>query len=520
MGTDYYLACSSFAYFPGIPLFHSTDLVHWTLLTHVLNRPSQFDPGGLGVSKGVFAPTIRYHRGRFYLTCTLVDAGGNFLVTATDPARPWSDPVWLPVNGIDPSLFFDDDGEAWLVYNSVAPGDRPRYNGHRTIRLRRFDPEQLILTGEERILIDGGTDPALQPRWIEGPHLYRRNDWYYLLAAEGGTGYDHAVVVFRSRSLTEPFLPLEGNPLLAGDKGGDRPWPITSAGHADLVDTPGGDWHAVFLACRPYRQDHYNTGRETFLVPVDWEADWPRFNPGRSTIGYSYPLPLAPAGDSQAPYSGNFRWVEDFKGPQWSSDLFFLRSPRMNDYDGLRFPGSLALHLAPETLDGRGSPAFLCRRQQHLHARASILVSFEPATEAELAGLVAFQDSNHFYFLALRWREEKQLALYRSVLIPRSAGALECLAFRPVDTGPVELTMEVRAGRYHFFGRTGEEGEEPVGSSLPADFLSTFTAGGFTGCVFGIYATASGRESQNHVRVERFTYEGQDPVWSDPHGSS
>ncbi len=512
---DYYLACSSFAYFPGIPLFHSRDLVHWRLLTHVLDRPSQFDPEGLGVSKGVFAPTIRYHQGIFYLTCTLVDAGGNFLVTATDPAGPWSDPVWLPINGIDPSLFFDDDGQAWLVYNSLPPDDRPLYNGHRTIRRRGFDHTRMKLLDDECILINGGTDLALRPRWIEGPHLYKRNNWYYLLAAEGGTGYDHAVVVFRSRSIDGPFLPDANNPLLGGDRGNVRAWPITSAGHADLVDTPAGDWQAVFLACRPYRHDHYNTGRETFLVPVAWEADWPVFNPGKKWIEYRYPQPLPPADENQAPYSGNFEWTDQFDGSTLHPDWLFLRLPRPEHYDLHRRPGQLSLRLAPDSLDGRGRPSFLGRRQQHLHARARLLMSFEPGAEGELAGLVVFQDSHHFYFLAIAGGEAgREVRLYRSILVPREEGQLELLAKASVSSGRMELEAEARGASYVFAYRTAAGPWLRIGPALPADFLSTCTAGGFTGCVLGIYATSSGAPCEAHAFIHRFAYRGTDPAWS------
>jgi alpha-N-arabinofuranosidase len=190
---DYYLVNSSFAYFPGLPIFHSTDLVHWRKIGHAFDRRDQLRfENGQGISRGLFAPTIRYHDGRFYIINTDVDGIGNFIISASDPAGPWSDPVLLPaIDGIDPDLFFDDDGRGWIAHNGPPPG-APQYNGHRAIWLWEFDPgEMTLLTGSDRVLVDGGTDISRQPIWIEGPHLYKANGWYYLSCAEGGTEEGH-----------------------------------------------------------------------------------------------------------------------------------------------------------------------------------------------------------------------------------------------------------------------------------------------------------------------------------------
>ena len=159
VGNDYYLVNSSFAYYPGLPLFHSKDLVSWKQIGHAMNRPEQLDLIGAGVSRGLFAPAISYYKGIFYITCTLVDKEGNFVITAKDPAGPWSDPIWLnEVDGIDPSIFFDEDDRAYLLYNSVPPGNKSLWDGHRTIRMYEFDYKNLKVTGEQKILINGGSD--------------------------------------------------------------------------------------------------------------------------------------------------------------------------------------------------------------------------------------------------------------------------------------------------------------------------------------------------------------------------
>ena len=175
---DYYLTTSTFAYFPGLPIFHSKDLVSWKQIGNAIDRAEQMDFTGAGVSRGLFAPAITYHKGLFYIVCTQIDKLGNFVITAKDPKGPWSNPVAIPVNGIDPSLYFDDDDKAYLVYNSIPPNNISLHDGHRTIRMYEFDWKNLKLTGEEKLLINGGTDMAKKPVWIEAPHIFKKNGFY------------------------------------------------------------------------------------------------------------------------------------------------------------------------------------------------------------------------------------------------------------------------------------------------------------------------------------------------------
>lgn len=346
VGKNYYLVNSTFSYFPGITVFHSRDLVYWKLIGYVLSRPEQFNLNGQGVSRGLFAPAIRYHNGLFYVTCTLVDIGGNFVATAKDPAGPWSKPTWLPqINGIDPSLFFDDDGKAYLVYNSIPPEDKPLYSGHRTIRIHEFDSESLKVKGDERILINGGTDIDKKPAWIEGPHILKKDSVYYLIAAEGGTADRHSEVVFKSANVDGPYVSYEKNPILTQrNLDPKRTFAVTSTGHADFVQTESGDWWAVFLGCRPYRpyeEEYYNTGRETFLAPVRWNDGWPTINPGYEEIQYRYPSPILPPADStDIPTSGNFRTRDEFDAQELNLNWVFLRTPHEKWYDMTRKKGT------------------------------------------------------------------------------------------------------------------------------------------------------------------------------------
>jgi Glycosyl hydrolases family 43 len=212
---DYYLVNSTFAWYPGIPIFHSRDLFHWEQIGFVLNRPSQLDLDHLQVSGGIFAPTIRYHHGIFYVITTLMGGFHTFYVTAKNPAGPWSDPIKLPeLDGIDPSFFFDDDGRAYIVHNGLLPDKPPLYPEQRAIWLVPFDVATGKVSGPRRLLVNGGDNLGRKPCWIEGPHLFRHNGYYYLIAAQGGTSTDHSEVVFRSPSLSGPFVPYAGNPIL------------------------------------------------------------------------------------------------------------------------------------------------------------------------------------------------------------------------------------------------------------------------------------------------------------------
>ena len=275
-GDRYYLVNSTFTYFPGIPVLESRDLVHWRPLGNVVDRPSELSFDGLGVSRGIFAPAIRFHDGFFYVVSTAVDSGGNFLSVAGNPAGPWSDPIWLPqIDGIDPTLFFDSDGKTYIL-NNGPPAGPPQYDGHRAIWIQEFDLAARKPEGPRKVLINGGVDFSKKPVWIEGPRLYRHEGWYILMCAEGGTSVQHSEVVLRARSPWGPFKPYAGNPILTQrDLPADRADPITNAGHADLVEGPDGHWWAIFLASRPYEVTHYNTGRETFLLPVTWRDGWP-----------------------------------------------------------------------------------------------------------------------------------------------------------------------------------------------------------------------------------------------------
>ncbi len=505
----FYLTTSTFAYFPGLPIFKSTDLVSWEQIGNAMDRPSQMQLEGLGISRGNFAPGISFHEGTFYVICTLADAGGNFIVTATDPAGPWSDPYFLPeVNGIDPSLVFEGD-KTYIVYNSIPPGDTSLYNGHRTIRMVPFDRENMKVIGENKIIVNGGTDLSKEPVWIEAPHIYQINDYYYLMCAEGGTGPQHSEVIFRSKDIWGPYEPWEKNPILTQrDLDPTRANPVTTAGHADMVQVDNGDWWAVFLAVRPYEGNYFNTGRETFLAPVSWTEDgWPVINPDFEEVQYSYPMPSGKPADASLPaFAGNFAFADEFTADKLNFRYLMLRTPQERWYT-LK-DGKLTLRLRPTTVNELSNPSYLGFRQHHLAGEASTLVTFEPQAAGEQAGLVVFQSSRNNYTFVKTLADGKPLVQ----LLKATEEGNEEVTSAPAPDGPLRLKVDFVNDAYRF-SYAGAEGEyTTLAEGVEGKYLSTQEAGGFVGVTIGMYATSSGKTSENTASFEWFRYAGDDEV--------
>ena len=332
---DYYLVTSSFAYFPGVPIFHSTDLVHWKQIGHVLDRPSQLNLNGQGISDGIFAPTIRYYKGIFYMITTASGGVGNFFVTAKNPSGPWSDPILLnEIMGIDPSFFFDENGKAYITNCGPGPHNPKAWDANCAIWLQEFDLKSQKLIGPRKAIKTALDSVKKTSTWIEAPHIYKNKGYYYLIAAEGGTGIDHAVTVYRSKDIWGPYEAGTENPILTQHNlPADRPNPITCSGHADFVQTPNKEWVSVFLACQPYSDDYYNTGRQTFFLPVDWKGEWPKLLEKEKVVPIEVKSPLKERKGkiSFADYSAN--WRDDFDNPNLKLDWNFIRTPNEKWYD-------------------------------------------------------------------------------------------------------------------------------------------------------------------------------------------
>ncbi|WP_328484377.1 glycoside hydrolase family 43 protein [Streptomyces sp. NBC_00377] len=472
VGEDYYLACSSFEYFPGVPIFHSRDLVHWTQIGNALDRPGQLRlPLDSPSSGGIYAPTLRHHDGRFWLIVTNVSGDGNLLFTATDPAGPWSDPVRLPgVQGIDPDLAWDEDGTCWCTTAGVGQ--------------IRIDPRTGETFGPSRRLWSG----AAGAKAPEAPHLYRIGDYWYLLIAEGGTERCHGVSIARGRTPDGPFEPCPANPILT-HRGTDHP--IQNTGHADLVQAPDDSWWMVLLGVRPGggTPGWHVLGRETFLVPVEWADGWPVVG----ELSVSMPAPGWPLRPRPAvPVRDDFDLSEP--APHWVS----LRHRPPEACTTKERAGWLTLRARGGSLD-ETDVTFLGRRQQHLSCRVRALADVGDGR----GGLAVRLDEQHHYDIEVSSGEVRVRA--------RIGPSNTVVATRPAPSGPVVLRVEVAAVSALNDARTGPDTvtfgiEEPDGTlvelaSLDGKYLSTEVAGGFTGRVIGMFAGAGS------VHFDWFDYE-------------
>jgi xylan 1,4-beta-xylosidase len=476
-GNDYFLVTSSFEYFPGVPVFHSLDLVHWRQIGHCLTRESQLPLQKARSSGGIYAPTIRFHNGVYYMITTNTTGGGHFVVSTSDPAGPWSEPLWLPGEGIDPSLFFDDDGKTYFTYTAGR------------IVQREID----IATGqvgEERQLW-GGTGG----QWPEGPHLYKIGEFYYLLISEGGTEYGHMLTIARSRSPWGPFEGCPHNPILTHRSTNN---PIQATGHGDFVQNPSGRWWVVFLGIRP--QGHWpchHLGRETFLAPITWdEAGWPVIgDSGHAALEMEAPdIPLHPWPQPQP--------RDDFDQPELGLVWNFLRNPVQSNYTLSERPGWLRLKGSVVPLDAVDSPTWVGRRQEHFNVRAAASLEFSPAADHEEAGLTAWMNERHHYEVFVTRRGGQRAAVVR-----RRIGSLGAeVACHAIPDGPVVLEILAEPDMYTF--RCQPQGAEPLElARAETKYLSTEVAAGFTGVYFGLFASGNGQPATAPADFDWFEYQ-------------
>jgi alpha-N-arabinofuranosidase len=483
VGEDYYLVTSTFEYFPGVPVFHSRDLVDWELIGHCLTRPEQVPLGGSRASGGIFAPTIRYHEGRFYMVVTNVTGGGHFYVWTDDPAGEWSDPIWVNTGafGIDPSLFFDDDGTCYFTATSM--------------------------NGLVQCPIDIATGKALEaprPVWQgtggsfpEAPHLYKIHGAYYMMLAEGGTERGHMVTIARGPTPYGPWEACPHNPILSHRSTGR---PIQSTGHADLFEAHDGSWWLVFLGTRPHGQYplFHNLGRETNLAPVTWTLDgWPVVG----VDGHAERESAAPAFATAVRRRWDEPTEDTFEGDTLPLYWNWLRNPDMSNYRLGERPGWLRLLGTGVTLNETASPTFVGRRQQHHQMVISATLDFSPSLDGEEAGLTVYMNNTHHYEVAVTSQGGRRVAIAR-----RTIGSLSVItAQRELpEAGEVELSVvaETPAGaepRAHAGGnptyalRFRVDGGEPVVLDTPEmRYIATEVAGGFTGAYLGVYTTGNG----------------------------
>lgn len=490
---DYFLVTSTFTFFPGVPIFHSRDLVNWEQIGHVLTRPSQLvNMESQHVSGGIFAPDIAYNPANktYYMVTTNVGAG-NFFVKTQDPFGEWSDPIMLPeVAGIDPAFFFDEDGKGYIVNNDDAPDYAPEYPGHRTVRVVEFDTATDKCVGERKIVVNKGCRPEEKPIWCEGPHIYKVDGTYYLMTAEGGTSVNHSEVIYKGATPFGPFSPWEANPILTQrDLEWGRENAVTCAGHADMVRTPEGDWWGVFLGCRPVEGDKENLGRETFLLPVTWTEDgWPRFVENGKSVPLMGSKPGAVRGENVT--FGNYDRDDSFGDSILGKEWMTLRGTASDYYSLDENKGFLTLKCADVKSSDKAVLPYVCRRLNHHNFSCSTRVTFLPEHDAQAAGLLLLKDETHQYLLARTRRGDKHYVELRKISDAADEVLGECEV--PADLATVDLRVDGKGLEYAFSFSDDEGGSwNTVAEKIDAGFTSTNVAGGFTGTVVGPYATNS-----------------------------
>ena len=505
-GENFYLVTSTFEYFPGIPIYHSKDLVNWALIGYALHDPGQADLASVASSGGIHASTIRCHEGLFYvITTNMLDGKPiNFIVTARNPAGPWSAPIVLEgAPGIDPSLFFDDDGRAWYVGNHMPPD--PEFPGQAEIWLQELDLDAMKLTGERHYLWRGCCGGV----WAEGPHIYKKDGYYYLLISEGGTSFDHALSVAISKDITGPYQNNPRNPVLTHRQlGYDHP--VTGVGHADLVELEDGRWYAVALGWRLVDGVHGILGRETFLVPVIWETepyDWkeepltfPVFSPLSGKIDLNYPLPFA--GQEQRPRAG---FEDEFESGALGLEWNFRRSPETEFHSLSARPGALRLLLGTGAISEKGQYSFTGIRQRDFQFSAETRMEFNPSGSHEEAGFAVIQNDRSAYLLTLSGGEED-----RKLRLQQRLFATKTLIAEAPFSGPVVYLRVTGDYLAYAFSYSADGIEwQLLADDVDGGSLSPAVLGGFnyTGVYLGLYASSNDEPTQSFADFEFFRYQ-------------
>lgn len=487
-GEYFYLICSSFEYFPGVPIFRSRDLVHWEQVGNIIDRKSQLDLTNQKSSDGIFAPAIRYHDGTFYMITTDVRGIGNFYVTATDPAGPWSDPILIPHGGIDPSLFFDEDGKVYVTAQQGAD-----YDSHA------IQYEIDIKTGkalsEPKIVWHGDGGP-----WTEGPHLYKINGMYYMMSASGGTAKDHREIIGRSENPYGPFE-LYPEPILTHRH---LDHPIQYLGHADLIDDLNGNWWAVFLGVRLTEEGFSVLGRETFLAPVVWNEGWPHIDNNEGIVSLNMVVDQLPMIEKNPSHSAIITGREHFDGEKLGFEWMFVRNPTPNVCKLDQQNSRLTLTGQATNLSEIGQLTFVGRRQQHVNASFVTSMAFTPTKEGEEAGLVARRDEDAHYEIGVIHSGGSNKLIARLTVrgqsqIVHEAALNSDRIFLKINSSETEYTL--------LYSENGETWTSVASGSAralsPEDFVSKMC---FTGVVIGLYATGNGQDSQAEAHFDWFEY--------------
>ena len=471
VGEDYYLVNSTFEYFPGVPVFHSKDLINWELIGYCIDRPTQL-PRGLNI----FATTIRYHEGTFYMITTNIGAEGNFYVTAKNPAGPWSDPILIQAQGIDPDLFFDDDGKAYVISS--------------TFILFEIDLNTGKFISEGRKVWNGTGG-----RYPEGPHVYKKDGFYYLIAAEGGTEEAHSETIARSKNIWGPYNTNPSNPILTHCNAAGQGNPIQGLGHADIIQAHDSSWWIVFHGYRSVGGIHHILGRETCLAPVSWpENGWPVVN-GNGTIIENMTCPTLPLKPFPAASVKT-----DFSSDKLSLEWNYLRYPVTGNYSLASHKGFLRLKGSEQTIEDQKSPTFVGRRIQDMYFTSATELDFNPENAKEEAGMTLLNNGTHFD-LIIKQSKGRRVIVGRL----RFGSVVHETMEAVLKPGPVKLI--IKGERANFILLYSQGNDEPKElTRVMARYLSSETVGGFTGVFIGLYATGNGKACKANADYDWFEY--------------
>ena len=491
VGDDYYLVNSSFEYFPGVPIFHSKDLINWKQIGHCLTRESQLPLNEVTPSNGIYAPTLRYHNGIFYMVTTLMisrDKNVNFYVTATDPAGPWSDPIHVDQSGIDPSLFWDEDGKVYFQSNRSNSFADPR---------AIYQSEIDIKTGERlsdiKMLWEGSGG-----KYVEAPHVYKKDGYFYLMTAEGGTFYNHQVAISRSKNIWGPYESCPHNPILCSRESYDV---IQGTGHGDLIQAHDDSWWMVFLCIRPTVGNCNVLGRETALAPVEWVEGWPVVN---KTGVATAKMDVKTLPQNTFPKTNTtVNFDEPELGLQWNH----IRNPITKNYSLTEKQGTLALIGTEWTLDDAlGSITFVGRRIQHWYFSSETELEFSPKNSNEIAGICIMSRNNYHYDLYVKKEVEGNFL----VLEYRIGNIKHIEAKIPVKGNRLNLKIEGNKTYYKFSYKDEESDEYLEIAETESRFMSADVSGGYTGPYIGLFASGNGKKSNVNAYFHWFKYQNKE----------
>lgn len=515
---DYYLVNSSFEMYPGIPIFHSKNLIDWEQIGNIMTKDNHFHVKANSMTGGVMAPTIRYTNGTFYVINANFSDKGNFIVKSSDPSKGWSDPYWLnDITGIDASLFIDDDGTAYIVGTGpVVPKGNHKENG---IYICKFDLNQMKVIGEIHPIWQSALRDAASP---EGPHIYKIGDYYYLMIAEGGTEVNHAVTIARSKNLFEWFEGDPANPVLTSRNMGSKA-DFTNLGHADLVNTPDGHWYAVCLGSRIIDHKYKNLGRETFICPVEWENGWPYFSPMTGRVSKHYQIETPTVSLDTLDHNTNINFSDNplpYEMVTWGTPYGHIYS---QTHEGLILycnAASMTQKLR-WTLDSSANKqretgvSFLGRRQTSINCEVKTRFIFNPK-EDESAGIAIVQAINHQFRLEKCLENGQQVV--KLILVTSDINTLphmpnfkavthqKVLLVKPLSDGAITMGVKIFGENYQFFVENGEGQKEPIGGIQDGGLLNPKEVGCMSGTLIGMYATGNGSTSSNKAIFKQFTY--------------